>query len=700
MSPEQLKGRPVDHRSDIFSFGAILYEMLSGRRAFHGESAAETMSAILKEDPPELSDTNQTVSPGLERLVNHCLEKNPAARFHSARDVAFALESLSGSGPTSGHAAIPAVGWRQMRPRELTAWTVAVLAVLTTVVLAIAYFRRAPVEVRTVRSFILPPDKSSFDFSARLGSTIALSPDGRRLAFVAAVEGKQLLWIRSLDVLSVQSLPGTEGAMFPFWSKDSRFLGFFADQKLKKIDVAGGPPITLCDAPDARGGTWNGNGVIVFAPTSTGVLHRVPASGGTATPITKLDETRVETSHRWPFFLSDGDHFLYVGTGGGGLTTGEAVITVGSLKNNDRKVVVSANSNAAYAQGYLLFLRERTLMAQSFDPQRLEMIGDAFPIAEQLQFGRVAGTGIFSVSDDGFLAYQSGPGESGSRLTWFDRSNKPIRNLGDLDSYNSFCLSPDAKSATVSVSNQVGTSNVWLYEVARGVKTPFTFGPAQTRGQVWSPDGSSIVFTSNRKGPFDLYRKASSGAGSEQLLLESNLDKIPTSFSPDGRFLLYNVTDPKTKGDVWVLPLDGSQKPFPLLQSDFNEVNAQFSPDGHWIAYQSNESNRYEIYVTSFPAASGKRQISISGGRLPKWRRNEVFYLSLDSKLMVSQVAVQGDTLEVGAAQSLFEVRPGGPGNIYDVTADGQRFLVNVAVEQQITSPITLVLNWTADLKK
>src|SRR5262249_6028241 len=291
MSPEQLKGGKVDQRADIFSFGAILYEMLSGRRAFHGESAAETMSAILKEDPRELSDTNKTVSPGLERLVNHCLEKNPEARFYSARDLAFALESLSGSGPTSAHAALPAIGWRQMRPRELTAWIVAVLAVLTTVVLAIAYFRRAPVEVRTVRSFILPPDKSSFDFSARLGSTIALSPDGRRLAFVAAMEGKQLLWIRSLDVLSVQSLSGTEGAMFPFWSKDGRFLGFFADQKLKKIDVAGGPPITLCDAPDGRGGTWNGDGVIVFAPTSTGVLHRVPASGGTSTPITKLDET-------------------------------------------------------------------------------------------------------------------------------------------------------------------------------------------------------------------------------------------------------------------------------------------------------------------------------------------------------------------------------------------------------------------------
>jgi dipeptidyl aminopeptidase/acylaminoacyl peptidase len=488
--------------------------------------------------------------------------------------------------------------------------------------------------------------------------------------------------------------------MYPFWSPDSRFLGFFADGKLKKIDVSGGPPITLGNAPDARGGTWNSDGVIVFAPGAAGALHRISASGGgVSTPVTKLDETRVEISHRWPVFLPDGEHFLYRGGAAGALTTGEgAMIAVGSLQKQDGKRLVPADSNPLYARGYLLFLRERTLMAQPFDPKRLETTGDAFPIAEQVQPGRAPDTGIFSVSED-VLVYQSGPGASGSQLVWFDRTNKQIGKLGDVAPYAALCLSPDGKSASVTVSDRLG-ANIWVYEVARGLKTPFTFGPAQNRAQVWSPDGGSIVFNSNRKGHFDLYRKASSGAGSDELLVESDLYKTPTSFSPDGRVLLYNVTDPKTKGDVWVLTLDGSQKPFPFLHGEFHEVNAEFSPDGHWIAYSSDESGRSEIYVTPFDGASGKRQISTGGGRFPKWRGNEIFYLGLDNKLMVSEVNVKGETFEVGATRPLFEIRPGGPGIIYDVTTDGQRFLVNEAVEQQITSPITLVLNWTTDLKK
>ena len=704
MSPEQVRGRPVDHRADIFSFGAILYEMLTGKRAFHGESAAETMSAILREDPPDLSESNKNLSPALERVMRHCLEKSPEERFHSARDLAFAIEALSGSTPTSTQtAAIPALGPRWLKHRELISWIVAAVAVLTILVLAIAYFQRAPAEVRPVRSFILPPEKSSFDFSLRPGATVIVSPDGRRLAFVASTaEGKQLLWVRELSAVSLQTLAGTEGATYPFWSPDSRSLGFFADGKLKKIEAAGGPPSTLCGAPDGRGGTWNRDGVIVFAPNSTGVLHRVSASGGASSAVTKLDEARGETAHRWPFFLPDGDHFLYTSAGRAASSTGEwGAISVASLAKQESKLLLSDNSNAVYAQEYLLFLRDRTLIAQPFDAKRLETTGDAFPIAEQVQSGRVQATGVFSFSEQGILVYQTGAGESGSQLTWFDRTNKQIGVLGDLAPYGSLCLSPDGNRATVVIADGSGRGGeLWLYEVARGLRTPFTFGPGAVRQQTWSPDGSRIVFCSDRKGHFDLYQRSSSGIGNEELLVESDFEKQPTRFSPDGRFLLYQALDPKTKMDVWALPLEGGQKPSPFLQGEFNEGNGQFSPDGHWIAYQSDQSRRSEIYAMPFPGPGGKRQISISGGRMPKWRGTEIFYLGLDNKLMVAEVSVKGETLEVGAARPLFEVRPGGPGNFYDVTADGQRFLVNMAVEQQTSAPLTLVQNWTAELKR
>ena len=699
MSPEQVRGRAVDHRADIFSFGAILYEMLTGKRAFHGESPAETMSAILREDPPDLSESNKNVPLALERVVRHCLEKNPEERFHSASDLAFAIEALSGSTPTSmPTAAMPEFRPRLIKQREMIAWILASVAVLATL---ISHFQRAPIEARAVRSFILPPEKSSFDFSVRLGAAAAVSPDGRRLAFVATSEGKQLLWVRSLDGLTAQSLVGTEGATCPFWSADSRSLAFFAEGKLKKIEAAGGPPISLCNATEGRGGSWNRDGVIVFAPNSTGVIYQISASGGASTAVTKLDEARTETSHRWPFFLPDGEHFLYFSGGSGLVGAGEgAAICVASLAKPESKLLLSANSNAAYAQGYLLYLLERTLMAQPFDAKRLETTGEAFPIVEQIQPGRVQSTGIFSVSEQGVMVYQTGAGLSGSRLTWFDRNGKPTGVLGDLAPYSSLCLSPDGNKATVAIADLIGRSDLWLYEVARGLRTPFTFGPAAARQPVWSPDGSRVIFCSNRRGHFDLYQKASSGVGNEELLVESNLDKLPTSSSPDGRLLLYSAIDPKTKADLWVLPIGGDQKPFPFLHGESNEVSGQFSPDGHWVAYQSDESRRFEIYAVPFPEPGSKRQISISGGRLPKWRGKEIFYLAPDNKLMATEVNVKGDRLEVGATRPVFEIRPGGPGNIYDVTADGQRFLVNRAEEQQTSAPLTLVLNWTADLKR
>jgi hypothetical protein len=498
--------------------------------------------------------------------------------------------------------------------------------------------------------------------------------------------------------------------MHPFWSPDSKFIGFFGGGKLKKVDVSGGPPITLCDAPLGRGGTWNQEGVILFAPYVSGPLHRVSAAGGVSSPVTALDRARGENTHRWPWFLPDGRHFLYSADTVGGSHAASA-IRIASIDSpaGDSKVVVEALSNAVYAQGHLLFLREDTLVALPFDLKRLVAIGEAVPVAESVLSTGQQRRGVFSVSGNGLLAYLSGGRQSTTRLAWFDRSGKQVATLGDPGVLNYVMhFSPDRKSVAVSIMDPAtGSWDIWLYEVARGLRTRFTFDQASELEAVWSPDGKSIIFDSNRKGTADLYRKASSGDGAEELLYADKLDKSPKSWSPDGKFLLYTANGgPKTGYDNWVLPLTGERKPFPFAQTAFNERNGQFSPDGLWIAYSSDESQRNEIYVALFNGSAGapvgKRQISTSGGSYPRWRRDgkEIFYIAPDRRLMAAEVSVKGSTLEVGAVHPLFGPVSGTASFQYDVSADGQRILAVVAPDEQGAEPLTLVQNWMAGLKK
>jgi serine/threonine protein kinase/Tol biopolymer transport system component len=709
MSPEQVKGRTVDHRSDIFSFGAILYEMLSGLRAFHGESAAETMSAILKEDPPELSDTNKTVSPALERLMNRCLEKNPAERFHSASDLAFAIEALSGSTGVSDQTI--AIGPQPLlRLRKFLPWIVAgVFALIAIVMLpfAISSLRRTPARPNIVRSAILPPENTSFTAL----NTFAVSPDGLKLVFVARIAGGQtMLWLRSLDTLTAQPLAGTEGVTAQasvFWSPDNRFIGFFAGRKLKKIDLSGGTPQTLCDAPNARGGTWNRDGVIVFSPNISGPLHRVSAMGGASNPVTKLDESRRQITHRFPYFLPDGQHFLYrVGAIGSAAQSESNGVYLGSLGSDEQKLILRTDSSVAYASGYVLFAREGTLMAQPFDEKSFQLTGDAFPIAEHLQLDLGSSRAIFSVSENGILAFQSGIGQVNySRLIWFDRSGKQIGEVGEPALYLQPRLSPDGQKVALAIFDiQTSSTDTWVYELARNVPTRLTFDPSFDSNPMWVPDGSRLIFTSNRKGGNDIYQKASSGAGSEELLFESNENKVATSLSSDGRFVAYTNTDTKgnSKQDLWILPLFGDRKPFPFLQTQFNEFGAQFAPDGHWIAYISDESNNSQIYIAPFPGPGGKWQVSRNGGTEPRWRGDgkELFFLAPDNKMMAVTVNAKESSLELGNAQPLFDARPATTvGTHYDVTRDGKRFLIDMAGEGS-SAPITLVVNWTADLKR
>ena len=581
--------------------------------------------------------------------------------------------------------------------RKLSTRTAALtIGAAVIIALTAVRFHEQPLQTPVVRSSIPPPENAVF------ASPMAISPDGRRLAFGASTsDGKTQIWVRPLDAPTPHPLPGTEGATHPFWSPDSRFLGFFAEGKLKKIDASGGPAFTLCAAPDGEGGTWNRDGVIVFSPTSRDALYQVSAASGVPSPVTTLDRSRSETTHRWPWFLPDGRRFLY----GAGNTASGSAIRVGSIDStSDSKVLVESMFNAVYAQGYLLFLREGTLMAQPFDTTRLVTTADASPVAEQIQTPRGLLRGVFSVSATGFLVYRTGGPIAGDQLAWFDRSGKQVAKLGAPGLFSNVHLSPDGKSASVATLDPATHNrDVWLYDVARGFRTRFTSDPAEERESIWSPDGRMIVFMSNRRGHFDLFEKPSGGGGDADLLLASDVDKYPSSFSPDGKSLLYwTQGDPKTASHLWVLPMTGERKPYPFAQTLFRECCGKFAPNGRWIAYASDESEREEIYVAPFPGPGAKRRISTAGGSWPSWSRDgkEIFYLAMDKRLMSAEVNVVGGVLQVGAIRPLFGPLVCGGGSCFDVSADGRQFLVRAEPEQTTAESLTLVQNWTAALKR
>ncbi|HEY2919512.1 MAG TPA: hypothetical protein VGK77_11020, partial [Candidatus Binatia bacterium] len=542
-----------------------------------------------------------------------------------------------------------------------------------------------------------PPETTSFSTASDF-----ISPDGRRLVFAAInKDGKRQLWIRSLDSLDAQPLPGTEEATQAFWSPDSRFVGFFVGTKLKKVEISGGPVTTLTDAVAGHGGAWGGGGVIVFGPNVGGPLYRIPSAGGPATPVTTLDATRNETIHAWPHFLPDGHHFLYLARS---TIREKSGIYVGSLDANDAKFLVNADSTPAYAPpGYLLVLRDRTLMAQLFNADKLQLTGEPFPIAEQVAFNPANGRAFFAVSDNGVLVYRTQV-FAATQLAWFDRTGKQIAQVGTPGQIPTMALSPDGKRVIASrFDPQSSGSDLWLIE--QGRETRFTFDPATDSGPVWSPDGSSVAFNSTRLGVSNIYAKPASGAGNEELLLQTNNSKTPHDWSRDGRFIIYGDTDSKTSVDLWVLPLFGDRKPFIFLQTPFIESQGRFSPNGRWIAYTSNESGTVQVYVRPFPPTAGQWMVSTTGGNQPRWRGDgkELFYLGTDRKLMAVDVKEDGNTFTAGNPRILFEMRvifAVGGAPAYDTTRDGQRFLAVTPLEETSPSPLTVVLNWTAGLKK
>jgi eukaryotic-like serine/threonine-protein kinase len=700
MSPEQLAGRDADARSDIFSFGAVLYEMISGRQAFDLMTAGGLTTPIREDDRIVFS----TVCPvgsseALEHVVRTCLIKEPDARWQSARDLGIELRWIAAG---LAHVRREDAFFRR-NPRLV--WIAATFLLLVIVaVLATRQFARAPDSARTVRSSLTPPEHSRFVSVGTNAGPAVLSPDGTAIVFTASSAERRMLLVRRLDSLAAQVVGGTDGASYPFWSPDASSIGFFADQKLKKVSPSGGSVVTLCDAPYGAGGSWSPSGVIVFGPTLSAPLHRVPAAGGTATPATTLAAERRERTHRWPSFLPDGRHFLY-------LSNEEAPpsrwsIRVGSLDSPDSHFVLEARSNAAYQDGYLLFVRDGTLLAQPFDPDRLKLVGDAVPLAERVRSDPLMGRSVFSVSAGSTLAYEIGGTEPGSRMVWIDRTTKERAAFGDPGpySYSWPRISPDGKRVATAVTDPTGSRDIWIYEVADGRAMRLTLDAADEGNPLWMPDGRRLVFSSNGKGVRDIHWKAV-GGGTPDVLLESGTDKYPQTVSPDGQTLIY--TNDADGYDLWLLLLSNLRSSS-FIAAPRNQTFARFSPNGSWLAYDSREGagtpdGRSEVYVTKFPSGRGKWPVSRQGGIMPTWRRDgrEIFYLSPDHHtLFAAEVIANGDDFQVTKVQSLFTTQAvAGVGYPYDVSADGNRFLFVTGVEET-SSPLTLVVNWTAHLAR
>ena len=708
MSPEQTRGEPADYRADIFALGAILYEMVTGERAFQGKSAVEVMNAILKEDPPELSESGRKIPLQLERIVRRCLEKKPEHRFQSTTDLGFALEALSvrsGSNQTVALKALPDKDPKEaggvLFERKRWLWlTASLLLAMVAEALALLHVRQPSPEAQVTRFSVSLPKGTN---TAVIGPPRipALSPDGRRLVFSAEDSaGKNQLWLRALDSFSAQPLSGTNGAASPFWSPDGRYLAFFAENKLKKLDVGSGVIETLCPAGRGQGGDWNRQGDILFSNGEGTPLLRINAAGGKPEAVTELDAARGETIHNFPSFLPDGKHFLFQLQ-----ERDNNGIYVGSLGGRNRKLLLSlgvdvANSTRAVwsSPGYILYaLNRTTLLAQAFDPDRLELQGEPFRVAENISVIG-PGTALFTVSANGVLAFIQGGETDTIQLTWRNRSGERLGVAGPAAPWIGFSLSPDERFAALIRDEPNKLNSLWVLDLLQGATTRF-ITDGHNLEPVWSPDRKQLAFASARNSPPNLFLKSLAGNVPEERLLESHFVCFPSSWSPDGKFLIFRMAAPQTRVDIWLLPLSGDRKPQPLVQTKFDEQNGRVSPDGNWLAYQSDESGGNEIYVTQFPQPARSWRISSSGGVNPHWRGDskELFFVS-GKKLMAASVSgVGGEAgFQAGAPQALFEIE----GTNYAPSKDGQRFLVSVVTERAPAPPINVVLNWTAVIKK
>jgi serine/threonine protein kinase/Tol biopolymer transport system component len=706
MAPEQVRGQAVDARTDIFALGAVLFEMLSGQPAFRRDTAAETMTAVLRDDVPEFPASQAPLAPALDRIVRRCLEKSPEQRFQSARDLAFALGVLSGS-VTSGaaRAAQAAVGagrrWR---------WAFAALALVAVAAAGWFMSRREPAPDRTQFSISVPGEVSD----------PALSSDGRMLAFVSpdGTTGVPMLFVERVGTPNATELAGTEGASYPFWSPDDAYVAFFANGKLEKIAVTGGPPQVLARTGHPRGGSWGPRNVILFAPDAGGPIWRVNADGSQATPVTSKVLTRGQSSHRWPLFLPDGEHFLFLyAKFGTAAAKHDSAIYLSSLTQKELKPLVAARSNPGYAAGYLFYVDEKkALRAASLDVAKGSVSGDRRLIVGTVGYQPSVFWGAFTVAGNGTIVYDESAGAEQSVLTWHDRTGKEMGQVGELAVQANPTLSPDGNRVAVDITDlKAYNLDVWIGDIKKRTSARLTFDPAEETTGVWSRDGSTIAYRSNA-GPPNVALKRADGLEPERWLLRAGheaadlgdadvYDVVPNSWTPDDSQVLcstQSTLESLQDSRLVLIPISGGP-PTPFVTGQASKSNGQISANGKWAAYASNESGDWEVYVTTFPGAAGKWQVSRGGGSEPRWRGDgkEIYYLSLTGMLMAVPVDA-GATFASGTPAPLFQVRGRAPISstdlfTYDVTRDGQRFLVNQYVKPKDVAPLTILQHALAD---
>jgi serine/threonine protein kinase len=688
MSPEQIEGKEADARSDLFALGGNLYEMVTGARPFGGKSQISVASAILEKEPEPISAVQPLTPPALQHIIAACLAKNPDDRFQTAHDIALQLKWIAQNGTTTLRSTE-----EKRSNRELLAWLIA--GVLTLMLIASVLLWLRPKESEQATYFFAP-----LPFAAR---DVAVSLNGHTVAMVGRRESERynMLWTYEPGAQEATSLANTEGASSPFWSPDGQSLGFFADGKLKRLNLVGGAVQVLCEAPNGRGGSWNKDGVILFTPSGTlGVgLYRISASGGTPAQVTVPDKALSEASNRWPVFLPDGIHFLYSGfhiSARNDLYS----IYVGSLNSNEKRLVVRAKGNAAYADpGYLLFDRDQTLFAQHFDTKKFELTGEPVPVFTDVQFFPRIAKAVFAASSTGLLVSQRNADSGVSQVLVFDRKGQQTGIALNPGIYGNIMLAPNGRvlaADTTDPANQ--NTDIWTYNLENQTSKRLTFVPGIESLPIWSPDGSRIVFSSNRELKFDMYMKDSNGAQEEKLIAPGGPDAFPTDWSHDGKYVFY-----QRGPDLWFVTIPDLRST-QFLKATSTLKNGRFSPDGKWLAYSSNESGRWEIYVTSFPDAHGKWQVSNAGGDQARWRGDgkELFYLSNEGRIMAVPVKI-GANFDAGTPIALFQANPRemvatSEQFCYDVSKDGQKFFINTQLKTAMT-PMSVVLNWGAKLK-